>query len=249
MGYFIATVGLFLFVYCLIWLLIRLIKRKPKKQPALGLLVCFILIVAGVVMTPSSSENKEDNANKAKGQHIQGVENTEKDDLATSNVTQEPKAPIEDEPVSDTPIVDNEPRTEDESKEGAGDLPDPNDEVDSSSDGFTLMFGELVDANPNGGVDGNTLVIKAKIKGQITNELTIKQNYHNVENLVKKQGADQFDCIDYWAVADMTNGEEQKVVAFTVNSDVIKGIVEGTIVAIQLEDYVDDLFIHQSLKG
>lgn len=56
MGYFIATVGLFLFVYCLIWLLIRLIKRKPKKQPALGLLVCFVLIVVGLVLTPSPSD-------------------------------------------------------------------------------------------------------------------------------------------------------------------------------------------------
>lgn len=119
---------------------------------------------------------------------------------------------------------------------------------DSVSNGFTLMFGELLDANPNGGIDGNTLVVKAKINGQITNELTIKQNYHNIEDLVKKQGADQFNCIDYWAVADMTNGEEQKVVAFTVSSETIKGIAEGNIVAIQLEDYVDDLFIHQSLK-
>lgn len=136
-----------------------------------------------------------------------------------------------------------------EPEDSQEDLPNSNDDADPTSDGFTLMFGELLDANPNGGVDGNTLVIKTKIEGQITNKLTINQNYHNIEDLVKNQGADQFDCIDYWAVADMTNGEEQKVVAFTVNSDTIKGIAEGYIVAIQLEDYVDDLFIHQSLKG
>lgn len=119
---------------------------------------------------------------------------------------------------------------------------------ETPSNSYTLLFGELLDANQSGGVDGNTLVIKAKINSQMTNNLTIAQNYHNAEDIIKNQGGDKFNCIDYWAVADMSDGSEQKVVAFTVNSNVIQGVAAGNIVAIEFEDYVDDLFIHQSLR-
>lgn len=119
---------------------------------------------------------------------------------------------------------------------------------ETKSDGYSLIFGELLNANPNGGVDGKTLVIKAKINSQLTNNMTISQNYHNVEDIIKNQGGDKFNCIDYWAVADMNDGSEQKVVAFTVNSTMIKNVANGNIVATQFGDYVDDLFIHQSLK-
>lgn len=120
-------------------------------------------------------------------------------------------------------------------------------EPEKASD-YTLMFGELLDANPSGGSDGKTLVIKAKISSQASRDLTVKQNYHNVEDIIKNQGGDKFDCIDYWAVARMSDGSEQKVVAFTVDSDTIKDVANGSTVAIELGDHVDDLFVHSSLQ-
>ena len=77
--------------------------------------------------------------------------------------------------------------------------------------GYYLKFGTIQDANPDGGVDGTTLVIKAKIESLLSNELTIKQNYHNVADIVQNQNGTDFECIDYWAVADMRDGSESKV--------------------------------------
>lgn len=41
MGGLISTVGFFI---CIVWLLIRLFKRKPKKQPLLTMLLCFVVL-------------------------------------------------------------------------------------------------------------------------------------------------------------------------------------------------------------
>ena len=77
--------------------------------------------------------------------------------------------------------------------------------------------------------------------------MTIDQNYHNVEDLIKNQGCDKFDEIQYWAVADMTDGSESKVISFTVDSDLIQKIKTSAVVAIQMGDYVSDLYILPSL--
>lgn len=114
--------------------------------------------------------------------------------------------------------------------------------------GYYVKFGTILDANPEGGVDGTTLVIKAKIDSQINNDTTINQNYYNVEDIVKNQNGTNFECIDYWAVADMADGSESKVMAFTIDVDTIKGLADGTILPNQLGDYADDLYIHPSLK-
>lgn len=108
---------------------------------------------------------------------------------------------------------------------------------------FTLNTGELLDVTKNGDI----LVIKVKIQGSYNNEATIKQNYHNLENIIK-QGGYNYNEIQYWAVADMNDGSESKVVSFTVNKSVIDSVNNGNLIAIQLGDYVNDLWIHPSLK-
>lgn len=108
---------------------------------------------------------------------------------------------------------------------------------------YKLKTGELLDVKE---ID-NVLIIKAKITSQLTNKLTIAQNYHNVEDIIKNQGGDEFSEIQYWAVADMSNGEESKVISFTVSSEVIEGTSSGDIVAIQYPDLVTDLWILPSL--
>lgn len=110
-------------------------------------------------------------------------------------------------------------------------------------EGYTLRHGEFLDAT----VTGTTLVIKAKIKPSMNNKLTISQNYYNVCDIIRDQGGDQFDEISYWAVADMTDGSEAKVVAFTVPNDVIQTIATKDFPDNTLGDYVDDLYVLPSL--
>lgn len=110
--------------------------------------------------------------------------------------------------------------------------------------GFTIKHGELLDAKAN----GTTLIIKAKIRPSYSNDATIKQNYFNVCDLIKNQGAGDYDEIQYWAVADMTDGSESKVVSFTVTKKVIDLVKSDSFAENKLGDYLDDLWVHQSLR-
>jgi flagellar basal body-associated protein FliL len=120
-------------------------------------------------------------------------------------------------------------------------------EPETEASAYTLEHGELLEANTNE-IDGqNVLVVKAKIASSYDNGATINQNYYNVEDLIQSQGCDEFDEIQYWAVADMSDGSEQKVVSFTVDADLIQQIADKKVVANQLGDYVTDLWILPSL--
>lgn len=120
------------------------------------------------------------------------------------------------------------------------------DETEAAS--YELEYGELVSVVENE-IDGqNVLVIKAKITSSYSNTATVDQNYYNVEDLITSQGCDAFDEIQYWAVADMSDGSEEKVVSFTVSSELIQKIAAGEVVTNQLGDYVDELYIHASLS-
>lgn len=127
--------------------------------------------------------------------------------------------------------------------------PDSDDEYDDVEEKAisSVLHGELLSANGSGGIDGHTLVVKVKIKPNLTNEMTIKQNYLNVEDIIRNKGGNSYNAIDYWAVADMNNGEEGKVISFTVNRDLIKQIVDLKIPVNKYGDYVDDLWILPSL--
>lgn len=116
-----------------------------------------------------------------------------------------------------------------------------------SSDKFeitSLKHGELLEYTTIAG----PLVIKAKIESSLTNKLTINQNYMNVADIILNQGGNNFDEIQYWAVADMADGSESKVIQFTLDKNTIDGVYNGNIVDIQLGDYVTDLWILPSLK-
>ncbi len=113
---------------------------------------------------------------------------------------------------------------------------------------YDLQNGELLSTITNN-IDGKeVIVVKAKIKSNLTNKLTIDQNYYNVADMIKNQGCDKFDEIQYWAVADMTSGDEAKVISFTLSSDTIKEIKDEKIVDNQIGNYADDLWILPSLK-
>lgn len=108
-----------------------------------------------------------------------------------------------------------------------------------------MQFGDFLNAN----INGTTLVVKAKITSSYSNESTINQNYYNVCDLIRNQGASQFGEIQYWAVADMSDGSEQKVVSFTVPKSTIDMVAAAERFADNtLGDYVTDLWVHQSLR-
>ena len=109
---------------------------------------------------------------------------------------------------------------------------------------YKMKFGEFLEANGT----GSTIVIKAKIESNLTNKMTIEQNYYNVGDLIKNQGMDAYEEIQYWAVADMQDGSEAKVISFTVPKDVIQGVAAERIFENQLGDYVEDLWILPSLR-
>ena len=111
------------------------------------------------------------------------------------------------------------------------------------SDGIRLRHGKLLDTT----VNGSTLVIKAKIEPSLSDEMTINQNYYNVCDIIRNQGGDQYSTISYWAVADMTSGEEAKVISFDVPASVIARVAKEDFPDNTLGDLVDDLWIHPSL--
>ena len=109
---------------------------------------------------------------------------------------------------------------------------------------ISLQYGELLSLHEQDGI----AVVKAKIAPSFSNSATVSQNYYNIEALVKKHGFDKYDEVQYWAVADMTDGSEQKVISFTVPHDILAKIAAGKLAINQLGSYVTDLWVHQSLR-
>lgn len=112
---------------------------------------------------------------------------------------------------------------------------------------LTVPFGEVLDVNETGDI----LVIKTKITPSFSNHATISQNFQNLEDLIVNQGCSKYNEIQYWAVADMSDGSESKVVAFTAPKSTIDGIKDGSISVISYLDeygYLDDVYILPSLK-
>lgn len=110
---------------------------------------------------------------------------------------------------------------------------------------YKAKFGNAIEANKL----GKNLTIKFKIKPSTSNKTTIDQNGFNVEDLILNQGADQFETINYWAVADMEDGSESKVISFTLNRDLINSVKSKKIFGNQIVDKASDVWILPSLKN
>lgn len=130
---------------------------------------------------------------------------------------------------------------------GGSDTSQDPESGEPTTSGPTVKYGELLELNDNREAAG-VVVVKAKISPSTTNNLTVAQNYHNVVDLIQNQGFG--DCeLQYWAVADMTDGSENKVISFTVPSDVVAQVASGDVVATELPDLVADLWILPSLTS
>lgn len=106
-----------------------------------------------------------------------------------------------------------------------------------------LRTGDLLSVTQSGTV----VVVKAKIQSNLTNKMTIDQNFSNVGDLIQNHGFDTCTELQYWAVAD-TNVGESKVISFTLDKESIDGIKSGSIVWTQLRERAVDLWILPSLQ-
>lgn len=129
---------------------------------------------------------------------------------------------------------------------GSG-VPDTSQPSERPADGPTVKYGELLELNDNR-EEKDVVVVKTKISPSTTNELTVAQNFHNVVDLVENQGFDNCE-LQYWAVADMSDGSEDKVISFTVPQDLVEQVAAGDVVASELPDLVADLWILPSLNN
>lgn len=115
----------------------------------------------------------------------------------------------------------------------------------SITSNYKAKFGQVLEANQLNG----KLTIKFKIDSSMSKKLTIDKNGFNVEDLIVNQGADKYDQINYWAVADMTDETESKVISFTVNKDLIQQVKNKQIFGQQIVDKANDVWILPSLKN
>ncbi len=108
--------------------------------------------------------------------------------------------------------------------------------------GLQLRFGEVGEINQ---LD-NSVTIQAIIKPNLTNKMTIGQNYTNVEYLIKKNGFNTCDGIRYWAVVE--DGDTTiKVIQFDLSKDIIDMIYSEKLFGSQIPDYATDLWIAPAL--
>ena len=108
--------------------------------------------------------------------------------------------------------------------------------------GLQLRFGEVGEINQL----NNSVTIQAIIKPNLTNKMTIGQNYTNVEYLVKENGFNTCDGIRYWAVIK-DNDVTVKVIQFDLSKNVIDMIYSEKIFGSQIADYATDLWIAPTL--
>lgn len=123
------------------------------------------------------------------------------------------------------------------------------DSTSNNSSRSELKYGKFISLTAD-------KIYKAKIKPSYNNKQTIAQNFHNAIYLIKERG--RTEPFEYWAVADMTDGSEGKVISFDVGEEAIRivreGKVSGTLIeapngaTYDFENLISDLWILPSLQ-
>lgn len=168
--------------------------------------------------------------------------------VSMMNGNNTPKNTYDDSGVNlnedNTTVVENNKNVNDDNS-GITQISDA-ESLDAEPDGIVkLKYGELLNVNED--LDNLRIIIKAKIEPSMTNNLTIQQNGFNIEDVILNQGADKYNEIQYWAVADMQDGSESKVISFTVGKDLINAIKNKNIVGNKIVDNASDIWILPSL--
>lgn len=110
---------------------------------------------------------------------------------------------------------------------------------------LTLDHSELLEVNTFAG----NIIIKAKVSKNLLNDKMIRNScYFEVYEAIQDYKLQYYNNLSYWAVADMTNGTEQKVISFEVSQEVMEMVANETIYENQLVDYLTDLWISPVLQ-
>ncbi|MGL5417529.1 MAG: hypothetical protein ACRDAU_17800 [Clostridium sp.] len=127
-------------------------------------------------------------------------------------------------------------------------LKEENDEILDSIVGThtisKIKHGELLDVR----VVDRVLIVKAKIEPSYSNKATINQNGFNIEDIILNQGGDEFEEIQYWAVAKMEDGSESKVISFTLNKSQIVAVKNRKLPGNMIVDSSEELWVLPSLN-
>lgn len=248
MSIVLALLGLLGMAVFFIQGIIFLLQRKKIKNPLILFITSFIIGFIGILLTPTSEGSDEiinNQVNNPVGEVANSESVKENTNSEKENTKEEKEASVSTDNEAEETQKETESLKESTEIENTSDKTDKKEEATTStSKEYTLKHGELISINEI----ENTIVIKAKIKPSMSDKLTISQNFYNIADLINEQNADKFDEIQYWAVADMSDGSEQKVISFTVNKDVIKSIINNEVYPNELTNYVSDLWIHSSLK-
>lgn len=105
-----------------------------------------------------------------------------------------------------------------------------------------IKYGKLLSVTDARDANG-TVSVRVKVRSNLTNKMTIDQNYNNAIDLITNKGYNNCE-LRYFAIMDRADGSEGKIMSFTVPASVVDKIENGKIVEIQLPDYVTDLWIH-----
>ncbi len=273
---FLLVVSIIALVVAVVRLVISAVKKESKKPSAVMAAVSVVLLLVSFVgvgltyhPTPEQIAEREriaaeKAAEKKARERQKAEEKAEQERIAAEKAEQEriaeeaarkeaeeaahaeSRKPIQSE-TSANPSAESEP-----SSSPAQDFALDFNSLTTSDIGkldtgnLELKFGELLDVTYGG--DG-VVVVKAKITPNLTNKMTIQQNYHSICELITDHGFDSCRELQYWAVADMADGSEGKVISFTLDSDTILGVANQTILPINLDGYLQDLWILPSLLG
>lgn len=93
MGYLMAAVGMLGIPVCLVMLLIKLIRKKPKKRVGIALLICIVLFFVGCIIAPSSKDDDDNEDRTATSDRDTEESNKEDTDKKDDDVEAEPTEP------------------------------------------------------------------------------------------------------------------------------------------------------------
>ena len=264
---FLLVLSIVALVVAVVRLVLSAVKKKPKKPSAIMAAVSvaiFLISFVGIGVTYNPTPEQiaerervaaEKAAAKEERERQKAEEKAEQERLATEKPETSTPAESQKPVQSETPA---KPSAESElSSSPTQDFVLDFSSLTTSDIGkldtgnLELKFGELLDVTYGGDVYGGNgvIVVKAKITPNLTNKMTIQQNYHSICELITDHGFDSCRELQYWAVADMADGSEGKVISFTLDSDTILGVANQTILPINLDGYLQDLWILPSLLG
>lgn len=73
MGGFLAGVGVIGIIVSIIWLIVAFAKKRRKRNPLIGLIGCFVLLVIGGALLPTDSDDRGSERDKEISQEETGV--------------------------------------------------------------------------------------------------------------------------------------------------------------------------------